>query len=196
MVNHKSTNHSEHLNNQPITHTKLFTHNQLTNQPTNHSHSQPTNTNSLIPIHNQPSLAGSTCHSFAFTTNQPSIHPSIHPTDRPTDRPTSQPTNQPTNPLPCCRAEVTIPSDRLAGGDHNGGLHRFLAATKQFYEWYFPSIRLSVCHTFLAATKQLYKWYFPSVRLSVCPSVCHTFLTMFPSSYHHEIFRSYYQWPK
>ena len=46
--------------------------------------------------------------------------------------------------------------------------------------------------TFLAATKQLYKWYFPSVRLSVC----HTFLTMFPSSYHHEIFRSYYQWPK
>ena len=36
----------------------------------------------------------------------------------------------------------------------------------------------------------------PSVRLSVCPSVCHTFLTMFPSLYHHEIFRSYYQWPK
>ena len=52
---------------------------------------------------------------------------------------------------------------------------------------------------FLAATKQLYKWYFPSVcpsvRLSICPSVRHTFLTMFPSSYHHEIFRSYYQWP-
>ena len=34
----------------------------------------------------------------------------------------------------------------------------------------------------------------PSV--SVCLSVCHTFLTMFSSSYHHEIFRSYYQWPK
>ena len=41
----------------------------------------------------------------------------------------------------------------------------------------------------LAATKQLYEWYFLSVCLSVCPSVCHTFLTMFPSSYHHEIFR-------
>ena len=27
-------------------------------------------------------------------------------------------------------------------------------------------------------------------------SVRHTFLTMFPSSYHHEIFRSYYQWQK
>ena len=53
---------------------------------------------------------------------------------------------------------------------------------------------------FLAATKQLYKWYFLSVRPSVClsvrPSVRHTFLTMFPSSYHHEIFRSYYQWQK
>ena len=36
----------------------------------------------------------------------------------------------------------------------------------------------------------------PSVRLSVCPSVCHIFLTMFPSSYHHEIFRSYHQWQK
>ena len=46
--------------------------------------------------------------------------------------------------------------------------------------------------TFLAATKQLYEWFSPSVRLSVR----HTFLTMFPSSYHHEIFRSYYQWQK
>ena len=35
-----------------------------------------------------------------------------------------------------------------------------------------------------------------SVCLSVRPSVCHTFLTMFPSSYHHKIFRSYYQWQK
>ena len=28
--------------------------------------------------------------------------------------------------LRCCRPEVTIPSDRLAGGDRNDGLHRFL----------------------------------------------------------------------
>ena len=56
---------------------------------------------------------------------------------------------------------------------------------------------------FLAATKQLYDWFSPSVRPSVClsvrPSVCHTFFTMFPSSYHHVIFRSYYHgqkwWP-
>ena len=68
-------------------------------------------------------------------------------------------------------------------------LGSFLAATKQLYEWYFlsvcPSVRLSVCPSVR-----------PSVRLSVCPSVrlsvCHTFLTMFPSSYHHEIFRSYH----
>ena len=46
-------------------------------------------------------------------------------------------------------------------------------------------------YVFLAATKQLYEWYFPSVRLSVC----HTFLTMFPSSYPHEIFRSYHIGP-
>ena len=39
-------------------------------------------------------------------------------------------------------------------------------------------------------------WTVFSVRLSVCLSVCHTFLTMFPSSYHHDIFRSYYQWQK
>ena len=56
-------------------------------------------------------------------------------------------------------------------------LLEFLAATKQLYEWFSPS----VC---------------PSVCLSVCLSVCHTFLTMFPSSYHHEIFGSYYQWQK
>ena len=31
---------------------------------------------------------------------------------------------------------------------------------------------------------------------SVCPSVCHTFFTMFPSSYHHEIFWIYCQWQK
>ena len=49
---------------------------------------------------------------------------------------------------------------------------------------------------FLAATKQLYKWYFPSVCPSVCLSVCHTFFTMFPSSHHHEIFRSYYHGQK
>ena len=46
--------------------------------------------------------------------------------------------------------------------------------------------------SFLAATKQLQEHFFLSVRLSVR----HTFLTMFPSCYHHEIFRSYYQWQK
>ena len=35
-----------------------------------------------------------------------------------------------------------------------------------------------------------------SVRPSVCPSFRHTFFTMFPSSYHHEIFRSYYHGQK
>ena len=38
-------------------------------------------------------------------------------------------------------------------------------------------------------------WMVFSVRLSVRLSVCHTFLTMLPSSYHHEIFRSYHIGP-
>ena len=50
----------------------------------------------------------------------------------------------------------------------------------------------NLCDMFLAATKQLYDWFSPSVRLSVR----HTFFTMFPSSYHHEIFRNYFQWQK
>ena len=66
-----------------------------------------------------------------------------------------------------------------------------------FEEWI---VQLKWPWYFLAATKQLYEWFSPSVclsvRPSVRPSVCHTFLTMFPSSYHHEIFRSYYQWQK
>ena len=52
-----------------------------------------------------------------------------------------------------------------------------------------------------------FKWIFLkkkllSVFLSVCMSVylsvcaCHAFFTMFPSWYHHEIFRSDYQWQK
>ena len=65
--------------------------------------------------------------------------------------------------------------------------------TFPFYDIIMPSSALigGGCRTsplFLAATKQLYEWF--------CPSVRHTFLTMFPSSYHHEIFRSYYQWQK
>ena len=57
------------------------------------------------------------------------------------------------------------------------------------------SLRAYILHhdaIFLAATKQLYDWFSPSVRPSVCLSVSHTFCTMFPSSYHHEIFRGYY----
>ena len=52
----------------------------------------------------------------------------------------------------------------------------------------------SYCDVF--SCDQAALWTVFSVRLSVCLSVCHTFLTMFPPSYHHEIFRSYYQWPK
>ena len=70
---------------------------------------------------------------------------------------------------------------------------------KMFSVAYIEHMNRNKLFYFLAATKQLYEWYFlsvcPSVRLSVCLSVCHTFLTMFPSSYHHEIFRSYHIGP-
>ena len=46
---------------------------------------------------------------------------------------------------------------------HNDYLHVFILHIFIF---------LFIISMFLAATKQLYKWYFPSVRLSVCPSVC------------------------
>ena len=83
------------------------------------------------------------------------------------------------------------------------GIHEFIVQTKLvilyhiiLFSWWFFLIQIcsdvSQTSWFLAATKQLYEWSSPSVRLSVC----HTFLTMFPSSYHHEIFRSYYQWQK
>ena len=50
------------------------------------------------------------------------------------------------------------------------------------------SLRLALF--FKAATKQLYEWFCPSVRLSV------TTFSLFVSSYHHEIFRSNYHWQK
>ena len=44
----------------------------------------------------------------------------------------------------------------------------------QWYDWVtrFIMVQKSYIFWFLAATKQLYKWYFPSVRPSVCLSVC------------------------
>ena len=45
---------------------------------------------------------------------------------------------------------------------------------------------------------QLASWQLRSnsPKMSVRLSVRHTFFTIFPSSYHHVIFRSYYQWQK
>ena len=46
----------------------------------------------------------------------------------------------------------------------------------------------------LTATKQLYEWFSSSVRPSIYLTVRHTFITMFASSYHHEIVRKDYNW--
>ena len=71
--------------------------------------------------------------------------------------------------------------------------------------WYLmvvllPSWGKNKCRALLIfSCGQAALWMVFSVCLSVCPSVClsvrHTFLTMFPSSYHHEIFRSYHHGP-
>ena len=60
--------------------------------------------------------------------------------------------------------------------------------------WLYSDSILSI----LAATKQLYEMV-QSARLSVClssQSIRHTFFTMFLSSHHHAVFRSYYHWQK
>ena len=44
----------------------------------------------------------------------------------------------------------------------------------------------------LISCDQAALWMVFSIRLSIR----HTFLIIFPSSYHHEIFRGYFQWPK
>ena len=53
-----------------------------------------------------------------------------------------------------------------------------------------------VMPSFLFSCDQAALWMVQSVCLSVCLSVCDTVFTMFLSSYHHEIFRSYYHWQK
>ena len=53
-------------------------------------------------------------------------------------------------------------------------------------------VNYSYTYVYIFSCDQAAIWLVQSVRLSVR----HTFFTMFPSSYHHEIFRSYYQWQK
>ena len=52
------------------------------------------------------------------------------------------------------------------------------------FTWYLCA--LSMCTQFLAATKQLYEWYFPSVCLSVCLPV-----TPFSLCSHHHIIMTF-----
>ena len=60
--------------------------------------------------------------------------------------------------------------------------------------FYLQIFVLGITHLIFSCD-QAALWMVFSVRLSVCLSVCHTFLTMFPSSYHHEIFRSHHLGP-
>ena len=74
-----------------------------------------------------------------------------------------------------------------------GGKSAFEPTFSFITRHHYNVVRLQVCYF---SCNQAALWMVQSVRPSGCPSVRHTFLTMFSSSYHHEIFRSYYQWQK
>ena len=68
---------------------------------------------------------------------------------------------------------------------------RFKAAgLTTFFVEFWTLLSMSTCSLFSCDQAAL------QMVFSVRPSVCHTFFTMFPSSYHHEIFRSYYHGQK
>ena len=59
-----------------------------------------------------------------------------------------------------------------------------------YVTFYFPrNIMKNKCIKVFSCDQAANDWFSPSVCLSVCLSVCDTFLTMFLSSYHHEIFK-------
>ena len=62
-----------------------------------------------------------------------------------------------------------------------------LCASFQWHRWIQTGV--TVWKRSIFSCDQAALWMVQSVCLSVCLSVCHTFLIMFPSSYHHEIFR-------
>ena len=66
---------------------------------------------------------------------------------------------------------------------------RSMGLFRYTFQYFFKEL-ICASWEFLAATKQLYEWFSSSVCLS------DIFLTMFSSSYHHEIFRRDYQWQK
>ena len=85
------------------------------------------------------------------------------------------------------RSSETSKNDSRTSGIPAGVVRRTTA-----YFWFSHQLHISdewMVHLdkwFLAATKQLYEWYFPSVRLSVCLSVCLS-VTPFWLCSHHRI---------
>ena len=63
----------------------------------------------------------------------------------------------------CKTLEITLKRCSIVFSCDQAALQRVLSVCL--------SVRLYVCHTFLAATKQLYERFSPSVRPFVCPSV-------------------------
>ena len=81
------------------------------------------------------------------------------------------------------------PTDSLTRPKPSGlGIYQALITAS----WALIAVTLSV----IFSCDQAALWMVQSVRPSVRLSVRHTFLTRFLSTYHHGIFRSYYQWQK
>ena len=71
-------------------------------------------------------------------------------------------------------------------------MHQSIRLTQNYS---FNIIRIMYTSCAQAALRTLL-FICPSVCPSVRLSVCHTFFTMSPSSYHHDVFSSYYHWQK
>ena len=82
----------------------------------------------------------------------------------------------------------------MANSTHLMYLHYIAADFRQYHGCGFTRSLQSQGPLF--SCDQAALWTIQSVCPSVCLCVRHTFLAMFPSLYHHEVFRSYYQWHK
>ena len=72
---------------------------------------------------------------------------------------------------------------------HKAPLIHWLIVNKHVLKLLITYLYFCSLKVVLAATKQLYEWFSPSV----CMSAFHTYFTMLPSSDHHGMLRRYYQ---
>ena len=103
----------------------------------------------------------------------------------------------PIDPPPCNLASLWIASLVLTNGGlvtPGLGYHQLVYSINAAKQPRCQSVKAQYSYVFSCDQAALRRPL--PVCLSACLSVCHTFFTMFLSSYHHEIFSSYYHWQK